>query len=256
MAGGDPTKSVISGDGEDRSSMGWCMNTGRQGRAHITAGGLVLAALLTLSGCSRSGALSGDVVVRNASGDVSRGARISVYLVLPSEAFEREWAEAVVAFRQEVAPAVEAQKAAERQSEEARLAWDRALAARGKAGARRGRWTLTLRESATAGSQERWRNVRATEGLVFQARKHVWDIVHKHEEKAQALVEKHAAQRVQTDETGHYVLVKVPVGKVYVYARLREKKEDFVWFVPFEIQTGTQHADLTQDNQRRWPFVP
>ena len=222
----------------------------------MKAGGFVLAAVLTLSGCSRSGTLSGDVVVRNASGDVSRGARISVYLVLPSEAFEREWADAVAAFRQEVAPVVEAQRAAERQSEEARLAWDRALAARGKAGARRGQWTLALREMAAAGSQERWRNVRATEGLVFQARKRAWDIVRKHEEQAQVLVEKHAAQRVQTDETGHYVLVKVPTGKVYVYARLREAREDFVWFVPVEIQTGTQQGNLTQDNQRRWPFVP
>jgi hypothetical protein len=97
--------------------------------------------------------------------------------------------------------------------------------------------------------------LRATERLVFQARKGVWEIVRRHEERAQALVEKHAAQRVQTDETGHYVLVKVPAGKAYVYTRLREKKDDFVWFVPVEIQAGTQHADLTQDNQRRWPFA-
>jgi len=228
----------------------------REKSQHMTVGGLALAALLILSGCSRSGALSGDVVVRTASGDVSRGARISVYLVLGSEAFEREWAEAVAAFRQEVAPAVEAQKAAERRSEEARLAWDRALAARGRAGARRGNWTLTLRESAAAASHERWRSVRATEGLVFEAKRRVWDIVRKHEEQAQALVQKHAAQRVQTDEAGHYVLVNVPAGKAYVYARLREKKEDFVWFAPVDVQSGTQRADLTQENQRRWPFVP
>jgi hypothetical protein len=219
-------------------------------------GGLVLASLLILCGCSRTGALSGDVIVRNAVGDLSRGARISVYLVLPSEAFDREWADIVAAFRKEVAPALDAQKTAERQSDEARLAWDRALAALGKAGARRGRWTLTLRETAAAGSQERWRRVRATEVLVFQARKRVWDIVRRHEEQAHALVEKHAAQRIQTDETGRYVLVKVPAGHVYVYARLREKQNDFIWFVPVEVRTGTQHADLTQDNQRRWPFVP
>jgi hypothetical protein len=222
----------------------------------MTAAGLVLVALLSLSGCSRSGALSGDVAVRTASGDVTRGARISVYLILSSEAFEREWAEAVAAFRQEVAPAAETQKAAERQSQEARLAWDRALAVHGKAGARRGRWTLTLRESKTVGSQEHWRNVRATDGLVFQARKRVWEIVRKHEGQAQALVERHAIQRVQTDETGHYVVVKVPTGKAYVYSRLRDGKSDYLWFVPVEIQTGTQVADLTQDNQRRWSFVP
>ena len=228
----------------------------RGARANMAGGGLVLALLLTLSGCSRTGVLSGDVAARNAIGDISRGTRISVYLVLPSEAFEREWADAVAAFRHEVSPAVEAQKAAERQLDDARLAWDRALASRGKAGAQRGRWTLALRETAAAGSQERWRNVRAMEGAVFQARKRVWEIVRTHEEKAHALVEKHAAQRVQTDETGHYVLVKVPTGKAHVYARLREKKEDFVWFLSVVVETGTQRADLTQDNQRRWPLVP
>jgi hypothetical protein len=223
----------------------------------LTVGALVLAALLTLCGCSRTGVLTGDVVVRNAVGDVSRGTRISVYLVVSSEAFEREWADAVAAFRQDVAPAVEAQKAAERQFDEARLAWDRAVASRGKAGAQRGRWTLALRETAAAaGSQGRWRNVRATEGVVFQARKRVWEILRTHEATAHTLVEKHAVQRVQTDESGHYVLVKVPAGKAYIYARLRERKEDFVWFLPVEVETGTQRADLTQDNQRRWQFVP
>jgi hypothetical protein len=220
------------------------------------AGGFLLAVLLAFSGCSRSGALSGDVVVRAPSGEVSRGARVSVFLVPSSEAFEREWGQAVIAFREEVAPAAEAQTAAEHKANEARLAWDRALAARGKAGWRRGPWTLTLRESTVSGSQELWRGVRATDGLVFQARKRVWDIVRKHEEQAHALIQKHATQRVQTDETGHYVVVKVPTGKAYVYARWREAKADFLWFVPIDIQSGTQSADLTQDNQRRWPFVP
>jgi hypothetical protein len=236
--------------------MGWHATTTREGRAYIRAESLVLSALLILSGCSRSGALSGDVVVRNASGDVSRGARISVYLVLPSDAFEREWAEAVAAFREEVAPAVEAQKAAEHKAQEARLAWDRALAVRGKDGGRRGRWTITLRESSRAGSSELWRSVRATEGIVFQARKRVWEVVSKHEEQAHALVQKHAVQRVQTDEAGHYMLVKVPIGKVYVYARLREKTADSIWFVPLQIEHGTQHAELTPESQRRWPFAP
>ncbi len=232
------------------------MTTGRDTNRHAAVGWLILAVLPTLIGCSRSGALSGDVVVRNVSGDFSRGARISVYLILPSEAFEREWAEAVAAFRQEVAPAVEAQKAAERRSEEARLAWDRALAARGKAGARRGNWTLTLRESAAAASHQRWRNLRAAEGLVFEATKRVWGIVRKHEAQAETVVQKHAAKRVQTDEVGHYVLVNVPAGRAYVYARLREKQEDFVWFAPVDVRSGTQRADLTSENQRRWPFVP
>lgn len=226
------------------------------GRARALAVASLLAALLALSGCSRSGALSGDMVVRTPFGETARGARISVFLVLSSEAFEREWGQAVSAFREEVAPALEAQKAAEHRASEARLAWDRALAARGKAGWRRGPWTITLRESNAAGSQERWRSVRATENLVFQAKKRVWEVVRKHEDQAHALVQKHAAQRVQTDETGHYVLVNVHTGTAYVYARWREGKADYLWFVPIQIQSGTQSADLTQNNQRRWPFVP
>lgn len=234
---------------------GW-IGSRKQKGTWLTAGGVVLAAALALAGCSRSGTLSGDVVVRTPAGEVTRGARMSVYLVVSSEAFEREWAETVAAFRTEVAPAVEAQKAAEYKAQEARLAWDRALADRGKNGGRSGRWTIALRAASTAGSSEHWKSVRATEGLVFQARKRVWEIVSKYEEQAHALVQKHAAQRVQTDESGHYVLVKVPTVKVYVYARLREKKADFIWFVPLQIEHGTQQADLTQESQRRWSFVP
>jgi len=235
------------------SCRGW---TGRRGGVGVTAAAVLLTTVLVLSGCSRTGVLSGDVSVRTPSGDVTPGARMSVYLILPSAAFEREWAEMIAGFRQEVAPAAEVQKAAEHQAEEARLKWDRAVAARGKDGQRRGQWTLSLRNTNAAGSQGLWRNVRATEGVAFQARKRVWEIVRKHEWQADALLTRHATERVQTDETGHYVIVKVPTGKAYLYARLPEKKEDFVWFVPIEIQTGTQSADLTRDNQRNWPLVP
>ena len=220
------------------------------------AGGLVLAAALMFAGCSRSGSLSGNVSVRAASGEAARGDRISVYLVQESAAFEREWAETVAAFRRAVGPAVEAQRGAEHQAEEARLAWDRAVAAGNRAGGRRGRWTLTLQPSGSAGSRERWQHVRATERREFQARKRVWEIVREYEAQVHALVEKHAAQRVQTDETGHYLLVKVPPGSAYVYARMTESKRDFVWFVPIHVQPGMQRADLTQDNQRRWALVP
>lgn len=232
------------------------MEIPRPRRACATVAGFLLTLLLALWGCSRSGALSGDVVVRTPSGETGQGARISVFLILSSDAFEREWGEAVTAFRDDVAPAMEAQRGAEHRAKEARLAWDRALASRGRAGSRRGPWTITLRDSGTSGSQELWRRVRVTDGLLFQARKRVWEIVRTHEEQAHALARKHAAQRVQTDETGHYVLVNVPTGRAYVYTRWREAKADFVWFVPIEIQTGTQRADLTQDNQRHWPFVP
>lgn len=218
--------------------------------------GVILATCVVLTGCSQSGTLSGDVTARTPSGDVVRGARISVFLVLPSAAFEREWSDALAAFRQEVAPAAEAHKAAARRAEEARLAWDRALAASGKSSGRRGQWTLSLRDVSVAGSQQLWRNVRGTEAAAFQARKRVTEIVRRHEEQAHILVEKHATQRVQTDEAGHYVIVKVPSGKAYLYSRLQEKAADAVWFLSIQVESGTQRANLTQDNQRNWSFVP
>jgi hypothetical protein len=226
------------------------------GKRAGAAVGVWLVLLLTVTGCSRSGALSGDVVVRTAAGELVRGARISVQLVPSTETFEREWADAIALFRQEVAPAADAQKAAEQKAEQARLAWTRALTARGKERARGGQWTLSLRDTSPAGSPELWRSVRATEGQVFQARKRVEEIVRKHDAQALPLLDKHATQRVQTDETGRYVLVKIPPGKAYLAARLRADRAQFVWFIPLQIQGGAQQLDLTDKNQGDWPFVP
>jgi len=52
------------------------------------------------------------------------------------------------------------------------------------------------------------------------------------------------------------VIVKVPTGANYVYASRQAKKANAVWFVPIQIETRTQRADLTHDNQRNWPMVP
>jgi hypothetical protein len=218
--------------------------------------GVLLVLLFTAAGCSRSGALSGDVVVRTAASELIRGARIGVQIVTSTEAFEREWADAIATFRHEVAPAADAQKVAAQRAEQARLAWTRALTARGKDRARGGQWTLSLRDTNTAGSQELWRRVRATEGLVFQARKRVEEIVRTHDAQAVTLLDKHATQRVQTDETGRYVLVKIPSGKAYLAARLRVDKAQFVWFIPVQVQGGAQQLDLTEQNQGGWPFTP
>jgi hypothetical protein len=217
--------------------------------------GVLLVLLFTAAGCSRSGALSGDVVVRTAAGELMRGARIGVQIVTSTEAFEREWADAIAAFRHEVAPAADAQKAAAQKAEQARLAWTRALTARGKDRARGGQWTLSLRDTNAAGSQELWGSVRATEGVAFQARKRVEEIVRTHDAQAVTLLDKHATQRVQTDETGRYVLVKIPSGKAYLAARLRADKAQFVWFIPVQVQGGAQQLDLTEKNQGGWPFT-
>jgi hypothetical protein len=232
------------------------VTAGGSGRRAGAVVGVWLLLLLAVAGCSRSGALSGDVVVRTAAGEQVRGARISVQLVSSTDTFEREWADAIALFRKEVAPAAEAQKAAEQKAEQARLAWTRALTARGKERPRGGQWTLSLRDTSAAGSQELWRSVRATEGQVFHARKRVEEIVRKHDAQAVTLLDKHATQRVQTDETGRFVLVKIPPGKTYLAARLRADRAQFVWFILLQIQGGAQQLDLTDKNQGDWPFVP
>jgi hypothetical protein len=219
--------------------------------APIVAGSILLSIFLLFSACSRSGGLLGDVTARLPSGEVVRGSRIHVRLIPSTEAFERDWAQAITLFRQEVAPAVEEQKAAEHKAEEARLTWDHALTAGSKAGARSRRF----RSSAPA--QRLWRDVRATESLAFQARKRVREIVRKHEEEADTLLDKYATQRVQTDQNGHYALVKIPAGKANIYARFQEKNTTFTWFVPIQVNAGVQSVDLTQENQGgAWPFVP
>ena len=222
-----------------------------EGGIPMVAWGVLLTILFVLSGCSRPGGLSGDVAVRTASGEVIRGSRIYVRLIPSTEAFERDWAQAIAVFRQDVAPAVEEQKVANHKAEEARLAWDQALTAGSKAGAKGRRF----RSSAPA--QRLWRDVRATESAAFQAKKRVWEIIGKHEEQAETLLDAHATQRVQTDQTGHYALVKIPAGKVYIYARFRERNTTFTWLVPIQVKSGIQSQDLTQDNQgTAWPFVP
>jgi len=221
------------------------------GWAPIIGRGVFLASLFLLSGCSRTGGLLGDVAVRMPSGDVLRGARINVRLIPSTEAFERDWAQAIAVFRQDVAPAVEEQKAADHKAEEVRLAWDHALTAGSKTGAK------SRRFRSPAPAQRLWKDVRATEAVAFQARKRVWEIVRKHEEEAEVLLDKYATQRVQTDQTGHYAMVKISAGKANVYARFREGNSTFTWLVPIQVKAAVQTLDLTQENQGgTWPFVP
>jgi len=231
--------------------IGGIRGDGNKGGMRMGAWSVLLTSLLVLSGCSRPGGLLGDVSVRLPSGDVVHGSRINVRLISSTDAFERDWVQAITVFRQDVAPAVEEQKTAAQKAEEARLAWDHALTAGSKAGA------SSRRFRSSAPAQRLWRDVRATEAVAFQARKQVWEIVRKHEEQAEALLDTHTMQRVQTDQTGHYALVKIPTGNVYVYARFRDRNTTFTWFVPIQVKSGVQSLNLTQDNQSAgWPFVP
>jgi hypothetical protein len=70
------------------------------------------------------------------------------------------------------------------------------------------------------------------------------------------LLDRYTAQRVLTDENGHYVLAGVPRGKGYLYARFPVGERTLVWFRPVEVRGRPQQVNLTEANIGGWPFVP
>ena len=98
--------------------------------------------------------------------------------------------------------------------------------------------------------------MRAAEEHLFEAKKRVWEVAVRHGVLAEALLDKHKAQQVQTDASGHYVLAGLPAGKIYLHARFVVGNQTFTWFRPVEVRRGAQQVDLTQANSSGWPFVP
>lgn len=220
----------------------------------MSARDLVAVTVLVLAACSRPGTLYGDIFVQARSGKVDRAARIKVLAVPATEGFDRDWASAVAAFQVEVGPVRQTRKAAADSVEEARLAWDKSLAARGTArmGASR---RIKLSWLSTQDRQQ-WHQMLAAEDRLFKAKNRVWDIARRHDVQAMSLLDKHAAQRVLTDENGHYVLAGLPAGKAYLYARFTVGEKTLVWFRPVEVRGRPQQVDLTEANTGGWPFVP
>ena len=211
----------------------------------MKAKGLVMAGVLIMAACSRSGSLYGDVFVHAPAGDVKRAARTNVRVIPSTQAFERDWARAVAAFQEELKAFRHAESEAAFSADQARLAWTKALAAR------RGKYPRTL-----ARERDLWNQVRAAEDVLFKARKRLWDVALKHEVSAESLVEKYRTQLVQTDENGHYVLPGLPVGKANLYVRFPVGSRDVVWFRPVQVRVGAERVDLTDANKGGWPFVP
>jgi hypothetical protein len=220
----------------------------------LMARSLAVAALVFLAACSRSGTLYGDIFAQTRSGTVERAARINVLAIPATEAFEREWASVVAAFRVEVGPARQAQQAATDSVQEVKLAWDKSLTARGsgRTGASR---RVRLSWMSTQDRQA-WSQVLAAEDRLFKVKRRVWEIARKHDLLALALLDRHTAQRVLTDENGHFVLASVPGGKGYLYARFPVGERTLVWFRAVEVRRRPQQVDLTEANIGGWPFVP
>jgi hypothetical protein len=212
-----------------------------------------LAAIgLTLAACSRAGSFSGDVIVQTPLGETKPVARISVNVIRSTEAFTHDWAMALSAYQTEAEPARKAQQAAAASVEEARLAWDQALAAKRTNGAGRGyRGTL-----ASVRDRQLWQQLRAAEHVLFQAKRRVWEVARRYDGQADTLIANHTLQRVQTDVNGHYVLAGLPAGKNILYARVLVRDQTVVWFLPVLVRSGSQRLDLTEANRGGWPFVP
>ena len=206
---------------------------------------LLVATLLTLAACSRSGTLFGDVVVPVPLGAGNPAARLSVQVIPATAPFEREWAEALAAFQEALAPAQRAEEGAMTALDQAKLAWDRALAAP------RGR-----RRSPEAAARERtlWRQVRESEQRLVHAKRQVWEIAQTNDLRGIKLLDQYAAQLVQTDGTGHYVLADLPVGPIFLYARVPVGGRSLVWFQRVQVRAGAQRLDLTEANRGGWPF--
>lgn len=209
---------------------------------------------LILAACSRSGTVYGDVFIPAHSGEVQRAARINVLAVPATEGFEREWSGVLAVFQEEVEPARQAQKVAADSAEAAKLAWDKSLAGRAKVRTAANR-RIRLSQMSTQ-DRHLWNQMLAAENRLFKAKSRVKEIARKHDAQATSLLDRHMAQRVLTDENGHYILAGVPAGKAYVYARFTVGDRTLVWFRPVHVRSRPQQVDLTAANSGGWPFVP
>ncbi|HSB78524.1 MAG TPA: hypothetical protein VLM91_07035 [Candidatus Methylomirabilis sp.] len=208
---------------------------------------VLVAALLTLVACSRSGSLYGDVSVSAPPRAGNPAARLSLRLIPITAGFEQDWTATQAAFREAMAPVQRTQVEAAAALEQARLAWDRALAAP------RGRHQSP---GAAARERELWRQVRGAEQRLAQANGRVRDVGRTYDLRGIALIEEHTGQLVQTDETGHYLVAALPAGASYLYARLAVGDRTLVWFRRVQMQIGIQRMDLSEASSGGWPFIP
>jgi hypothetical protein len=201
----------------------------------------LLALVLLLAACSRSGSLYGDLVVPSPRGHGTAAARVDIKGVPVTDAFVRDWAAATAAFQTEVAPVRKVEAAAASALEKARWAWDQALAA-------------PRNRQKYARIRAREQVLRAAERRLVEARRQVEEVARRHGGEAVALLDRHAALHVQTDGAGHYVLAGLPTGPAYVYVQVAAGRQRWVWFRSVQVRPGAQQVDLTEANSGGWPF--
>jgi hypothetical protein len=205
--------------------------------------------LATLSACSRSTDLSGDVFVTMKSGDVKRGADVEVALIPATAGFDSDWATALAKFQKDYtdARAIYLAKQADQKRAELRAS---AMTERMTASAGRSDFLARLDESSRA-SDEQFKAMRATS----EAAKALGDVVRRHEDLAIAVIAKHKDRVVRTDVNGHYAMRGIKRGKYYIFARQEVFENRPHWFVPVELNAGEMKNDLSGSNSG-WPFDP
>ncbi len=216
-------------------------------RQHLA---LALMSIVALSAaCSRTGNITGEIVVTTASGSEQRAAYATVLAVPVTKTFEQDWRAAVTAFEEELAPARKGRDDAAQSLESARMAWSKAIGT-SPAGGRRRHGVL-----ASGRQRDLWAAVHAAERRLAAAESRMRDIGQKHDPLGAAVVERHATQRIETDAAGHYVFTALPAGPVYLYTRLTVAKRPFLWFRSVTVRPGIEHLDLVSANAGGWPFL-
>lgn len=209
---------------------------------------LVTIALLS-SACSRTGSVTGEIVVTTPAGSEQRAAHATVLAIQATSAFESDWRAALAAFEEELAPARKARDEAVQSLEDARVAWTKAVGTT-PAGSRRTHGVLV-----SARHRELWAAVRAAEIRLTTAESRMREIGQRHDPLGIAVVERHVTQRIEADAIGHYVFAALPAGPVYLYTRLTVARQPHLWFKSVTIRPGIEHLDLISTNAGGWPFL-
>ena len=208
----------------------------------------LVASILLLASCSRTGAVSGDVYVTMASGDVKRGADVPITLVARTPAFETAWTMAQDRFRDEVIRArVGVAAAAERQSQ----TFKRNVAAITAIGSARSNLDQALRlsEEASARDSEARLKLRTAQDELRRT-------VEQQQLAAIKVIQQHQIATFRTDVNGHYNKVEVPPGRYYVFSAHKIFNNELVWFQPIDVNRAeATKLDLTGSNVG-WPFDP
>ena len=212
-----------------------------------------LLALLLLSGCSRSASLSGEIRLRMAGGETGPPPRTAVLVVRSTPEFDRAWADHVAAFQAGAAPLRAAVEKAGQASAEARKTWDRAVASGAMARASSRPQTLP---GSRGWEHPLWQGVREADGRLLQAKRKLRDVCLDYGWQAEALLEAHAAERVATDQAGHFVIAGIAPGPALLYAHSRLQDRDVVWLVPLTLKGELRQMVLTEETPNGWPFRP